>query len=519
MLTFFTNVLFIALSLTAANSDEPVYRAVGDKVELKPGPVSDPITIITWKHRQNIAMEWFNGSVESFRQFKERGDINGRTGALTITGLTPGDSGNYTAEINHKETRTTQLQVISRVSKPTVSIQWDPDNSYWVLTCESNTTNAEPATYSWISQEKSWDSIKELRITNEELENQFYCELSNPVSTEDSETAQNPFSAWKWYQTLLIVCAVLIVAAVIGFYWKIKGGKWYQILLIVCAALILPAVIFLCVIYWEIKGGKWYQIGLIFCSALIVPAAFGFYFIYWKKRRGKWYQIGLMVWAVLIVAAVIVLYVIYWEIRGGKWYQIGLMVWAALIVPAGFGFYFIYWKKRRGKWYQIGLMVWAALIVPAVIFLYVIYWEIRQEGRWYQIGLIGCSALIVPAAFGFYFIYREIRRGSSCRYNKGDQGPGSDSSGGAEPRPENVSVNHAPTSTVETEVCGESNQEPTADADPESSSQTDIRASPDQVLTDATSEAEETSVVPSVPDSLSQDPPVQEQAADLTDET
>ncbi|KAK2811027.1 hypothetical protein Q5P01_000289 [Channa striata] len=239
-----TRVLVLLLLVARTQSqlrDEPVYRAVGDEVVLISGPVSDPITIITWRHGQDVTMEWFKGSVESFRQFKafaftcwrllecvnpaianfrhrQRGDINGTTGALTISGLTPGDSGNYTAEINNKETRTTQLLVLSRVSKPTVSKQWDPDNTYCVFTCESDTTNAEPVTYSWISQEKSWDSIKELRITNEESEIQFHCELSNPVSTEVSETVQNPFSTLKLY-LIVLVCAGLSVAAGIGFYF------------------------------------------------------------------------------------------------------------------------------------------------------------------------------------------------------------------------------------------------------------------------------------------------------------
>ncbi|KAK2857096.1 hypothetical protein Q5P01_005831 [Channa striata] len=213
-------VLFVALSLTS-NSDEPVYRAVGDEVVLTPGPVSDPITRIIWRHGQGVAMEWFNGFAYSVRQFKERGDINRRTGALTITGLTPGDSGSYTAEINNKVTRTTQLLVISRVSKPTVSKRCDPVSC--VFTCESDTTNAEPVTYSWKSQEKSWDSRKELRITNEESETWFHCELSNPVSTEVSETVQNPFSAWKWYEIgLLVILPLLILCVGVFICCKIR---------------------------------------------------------------------------------------------------------------------------------------------------------------------------------------------------------------------------------------------------------------------------------------------------------
>ncbi|XP_067358180.1 carcinoembryonic antigen-related cell adhesion molecule 1-like isoform X1 [Channa argus] len=223
------SVFFIALSLRTVKSDEPVYSAVGDEVVLKPGPVQGPITDITWKHGKDIAIEWYQGPVDGYRQFKERGSLNVTTGALTITGLTPGESGSYTAEINDKVTGTTQLLVISRVSKPTVSSQCDADHC--VFTCESNDTTAEPVTYSWMAEDKLLNSSNELRITKDESEKQFHCELRNPVSTEMSELVHNPFRTWKWYYDVLIYGSTLLICGLIGFiililYKRKKRKEW-----------------------------------------------------------------------------------------------------------------------------------------------------------------------------------------------------------------------------------------------------------------------------------------------------
>lgn len=46
-----------------------IYKAAGDTVELSPGPVSGPITSVTWKHGKDIAIE-VHSSTESYNQFK-----------------------------------------------------------------------------------------------------------------------------------------------------------------------------------------------------------------------------------------------------------------------------------------------------------------------------------------------------------------------------------------------------------------------------------------------------------------
>ncbi|XP_067438714.1 uncharacterized protein [Thunnus thynnus] len=68
--------------------------------------------------------------------------LNTLTGALTITGLTPDDSGSYTVEINNKVTSKTQLLVISPVSKPTISLSCESEMTYCVLTCSERSTTS-----------------------------------------------------------------------------------------------------------------------------------------------------------------------------------------------------------------------------------------------------------------------------------------------------------------------------------------------------------------------------------------
>ncbi|XP_042261186.1 uncharacterized protein LOC121892294 isoform X3 [Thunnus maccoyii] len=171
----------------------PLYRKIGDEAVLTPDSVENPITSIVWKHGPDLAMEWYGGETFSYRHFKDRGSLNTLTGALTITGLTPDDSGSYTVEINNKVTSKTQLLVISPVSKPTLSIWCEPEMTYCVLTCNGDTTDAELVTYRGTSGDMTWPSAKEHNITKEDDELWFSCAFENPVSFISSEIVFNPF--------------------------------------------------------------------------------------------------------------------------------------------------------------------------------------------------------------------------------------------------------------------------------------------------------------------------------------
>lgn len=124
---------------------------MGDEVVLKPNAasVTGPITNIIWKEGPHIAMQWDGKDTDSYRQFegmlsrvwlhsvlittecfsfflrlvlaltpsmfvKVRGSLNISNGEMTITGLTRGDSGPYTVEINGGAAGSVLLTVICK---------------------------------------------------------------------------------------------------------------------------------------------------------------------------------------------------------------------------------------------------------------------------------------------------------------------------------------------------------------------------------------------------------------------
>uniref|UniRef100_A0AAQ6IUE2 Ig-like domain-containing protein n=1 Tax=Anabas testudineus TaxID=64144 RepID=A0AAQ6IUE2_ANATE len=220
------------------NSDKTIYRAEGETGELFLDSVSGSITSVTWKHGADMAVEFSGGSTEAYRQFKGRSQVNSSTGALTITGLTRGDSGVYTAEINYKEQETKiQLLVISRVSKPTVSTSCNSGMTSCVYTCEANITGAEPVTYSWKLGDKLLDTETEnITITKEEPESKMSirCELKNPVSSDSSKSLDSPFHIFDRNRIVTIVFVGVALLGLIGgvgvlafmYIKKLKSGEW-----------------------------------------------------------------------------------------------------------------------------------------------------------------------------------------------------------------------------------------------------------------------------------------------------
>ncbi|KAF7663198.1 hypothetical protein LDENG_00214750 [Lucifuga dentata] len=198
LVTFIGSLCILGTKVSADDSGK-MYGKVGGEVVLSPGSpaVSGPISSFVWKHAKDLAMEWIGGKLYPYRHFKERGHLNTSTGALTISGLTPEDSGLYTAEINYKQASITHLQVISAVPKPVVSVSCDTKVTLCTLSCDGNTMNAEPLTYSWTAGDMVFSpSSKELNITQEDNSNtDVSCMMKNPVSVERSEPITNLFSS------------------------------------------------------------------------------------------------------------------------------------------------------------------------------------------------------------------------------------------------------------------------------------------------------------------------------------
>ncbi|XP_067439569.1 uncharacterized protein [Thunnus thynnus] len=211
---------------------EPLYVEIDEKAVLTADSEEYVITSIVWKHGADLAMEWDGGETFSYRQFKDRGSLDTSNGALTITGLTPDDSGNYTVEINNKVTSKTELLVISPVSKPTVS-DWCA-MTYCVLTCNGDTTGAEPVTYWWTSGDTTWSSTKEQKITMVEKElwlSWFSCAFENPVSINSSEKVFNPFIKDLTWIYIIIAVFTLVMCIIIMIYFRCRRRTQMSVLL------------------------------------------------------------------------------------------------------------------------------------------------------------------------------------------------------------------------------------------------------------------------------------------------
>ncbi|XP_029306484.1 uncharacterized protein LOC115020622 [Cottoperca gobio] len=223
----------------SADSGITLYKKVGDAVVLKPGTasVTGPIINILWKDGGNIAMEWEGAEIDSKRHFKERGHLNTSTGAMTITGLTPEDSGLYTPEINNEIRSPTILKVIFPVPKPTVVESCNDEKTSCTLTCGGDTMDPELVTRRWKLGDKVTFSSKELHITKDVSLNisEFSCELENPVSQESSQPLPNPFNtrAVPVGKTMNIstgvtvfLCLLVAVVLLVSLH-RCKTGMWF----------------------------------------------------------------------------------------------------------------------------------------------------------------------------------------------------------------------------------------------------------------------------------------------------
>ncbi|XP_054479992.1 T-lymphocyte surface antigen Ly-9-like [Anoplopoma fimbria] len=231
--------LCVFLAVVTSDTEIKVYKKVGDDVVIKPGntAVSSPITHIVWIHVPNIAAQFDKEGLDLYHQFQKRGNLNISNGEFTITGLTRNDSGLYTAEINNVVKRPNiLLTVISPVPKPIVSVSCDDERTSCTLTCDGDTTDAKPVTYSWRSDDKVTAQSKELQITkNESLGvEKFSCEIKNPVSLESSLSIPNPLytisapprkpniSLGVIVLVILLVSVILLVAV-----HRCKTGVWF----------------------------------------------------------------------------------------------------------------------------------------------------------------------------------------------------------------------------------------------------------------------------------------------------
>ncbi|MEQ2163053.1 hypothetical protein GOODEAATRI_026263, partial [Goodea atripinnis] len=196
MFVFRTLAALVVLIITEVKGANRIYKRVGDSVVLNPGPLYDPINSAIWKHKLDLALEWFGTEIMCYREFKGRCDLNQTSGSLIINNLELDDSGIYSPEINNKELDKMDLLVLQPVPKPTVSIQCNNEKTLCNLTCEASiTAEFGPVAYKWKNEDGVLSNSKELEIKPEKDGSSFICELENFVSNASSEAVTNPFSS------------------------------------------------------------------------------------------------------------------------------------------------------------------------------------------------------------------------------------------------------------------------------------------------------------------------------------
>ncbi|XP_035614148.2 uncharacterized protein LOC118372392 isoform X3 [Oncorhynchus keta] len=222
---------------------------VGGELVLTPdkSTVSDPITSILWKHGKDKVAEWDKdfGGLDIYGAFKERTTLDQTTGELRISGLMKTDSGVYSVEFNSKLLdQTYTLSVIKAVPKPTITSSCNPDKTSCTLTCEGDTTDAEPVTYSWKVGEGAWEDLdKQINVNKSDTGKstnsyKYICKMKNPVSEEVSDPIGQGFGQKAVPKpTITYTCSTDKICTLtcegdttdaepVIYSWKVGEGAW-----------------------------------------------------------------------------------------------------------------------------------------------------------------------------------------------------------------------------------------------------------------------------------------------------
>ncbi|XP_045076298.1 uncharacterized protein LOC121558087, partial [Coregonus clupeaformis] len=242
-----------------------LYHKVGGEVLLKPDKSTVPGSIISilWKHGKNKVAEWEQdfGGLEIYAAFKGRTALNQATGELRISGLTKTDSGMYSVEFNDKQLdKTYKLSVIKEVPKPTITSSCNTNKTSCTLTCEGDTTDAEPVTYSWKVGEGEWKVIdKRLVVSKSDTGNsnsgsKYFCKMKNSAGEgEVSEPVGQVFGPEPSEESVaggvagvVVVILVLVAIIIVWLVWKKKNGypeyTWIDFLTKFCGGVFGDAV-------------------------------------------------------------------------------------------------------------------------------------------------------------------------------------------------------------------------------------------------------------------------------------
>ncbi|XP_014006216.1 CD48 antigen [Salmo salar] len=222
--------VFLAEAMLCAVSGEHLYRKVGKDLVLTPdkSSVPDSITTILWKHGKNKVAEWDKdfGGLDIYAAFINRTTLDQTTGELRISGLMKTDSGDYSVEFNGKPLKTFTLSVIKAVPKPAITSSCNSNKTSCTLTCEGNTTDAEPVTYSWKAGEGAWEvSGQQKIVSRNDNTNSYTCQLTNPVSEASEDFDKDLFGPDGWLTKARLFGISVFVLAVAGVLLFILGHR------------------------------------------------------------------------------------------------------------------------------------------------------------------------------------------------------------------------------------------------------------------------------------------------------
>uniref|UniRef100_A0A4W5Q131 Ig-like domain-containing protein n=1 Tax=Hucho hucho TaxID=62062 RepID=A0A4W5Q131_9TELE len=137
------------------------------------------------------------------------------------------DSGVYSVEFNGKPLKTFTLSVIKVVPKPAITSSCNPDKTSCTLTCEGNTTDAEPVTYRWKLGEGAWEVSGQQKIVsrNDNTNISYTCQLKNPVSEASEDFDKDLFGPDGWLTKARLFGISVFVLAVAGVLLFILGHR------------------------------------------------------------------------------------------------------------------------------------------------------------------------------------------------------------------------------------------------------------------------------------------------------
>ncbi|XP_037637714.1 SLAM family member 9-like [Sebastes umbrosus] len=219
-----TGLCVLLLVLNVAVTEDTVttvYFTDGGDLTLKVRPpLPDHINYIMWIFNDNLLAEWVEDK-SYYLRLKGRANLTTETGQLIINKMSKKDEGVYSVEINGRvQSERYQAKLIKKVQKPKVverTLSCGALSDSCKFSCDSNTTEAEPVSYSWKKGDGEWEvSGKDITITREEFTvwSTFTCRIENPVSQEESDPKPNPV-----YISSIIRSIVIDVLLVFLLFW------------------------------------------------------------------------------------------------------------------------------------------------------------------------------------------------------------------------------------------------------------------------------------------------------------